>query len=259
MKALIYTQAFDRGPVPRHRWMVQLMIASLRRSGYAGDVMIFTDSEEPLYARCPLGVEQVRIDLPPEANGTGAMMRAKYLAGCLLPRGYDWIGYIDDDCIVLRNPIEHLPADAAVVYAEEPWHPLSYPFFNAYLTDSEMAAERPGINAGVWFLRGDGAHDFLRAWAENDARSPLREKVCQEQPAFARTVLDCGARARAFGGDFRIVYPDCTEYRMAEQLRAGLVHFAAITTEEKLRRMLGYTVMQTGESLAPFLAELTQG
>ncbi len=27
----------------------------------------------------------------------------------------------------------------------------------------------------------------------------------------------------------------------------------------KLRRMLGYMVMQTGESLAPFLAELLQG
>ena len=34
MKPLIYTIAFDDGPIPYHRWMAMMLISSLQRSGY---------------------------------------------------------------------------------------------------------------------------------------------------------------------------------------------------------------------------------
>ena len=41
--------------------------------------------------------------------------------------------------------------------------------------------------------------------------------------------------------------------------RAGLLHFNGVRAPEKLRRMIGFYMMQYGESAMPFIAELLKG
>ena len=259
MKSLVYTIAFDDGPIPYHRWMAMMLISSLQRSGYTGKVLLFTNSEAQPFRHGRCEVEQVRLELS-DSSPANAAYRMKYLVARELPAGYDRYLFADCDCLFLRNPEEILRSSAELLYAEEPWSEITGSQNNAYLTDYEMRKlDRRGINSGTFALDAVSLPNFMEAWKLTDERPPLRQKRYHDQPAFIRTVLDWPGEAQRFCEPFAVRYPDCETMRTQDLLQAGLLHFCGIGTAKKLQRMLGYYVMLYGESLAPFLFEMMQG
>lgn len=254
MKVLVYTVALDFGAVPYHQWMAMMFISSLQRSGYTGDIALLTNAESEPFPNGRAGVEQIRIDV------AAAPYSAKYLAPAVLPTGYDWVIFFDSDCLVIRNPEAMLHDGCDVVYAEEPWGRITDPVNNAYLTESEMReSSRTAINSGVFAVRGERFQEFTSEWARQDAMVPLRYKLCYDQPAFVRVLLDWGGRCRPLDEGWKVHYPECQGMRIQDFLRGGALHFCGIGTPEKLRRMIGFYMMQHGESAMPFLAELLRG
>lgn len=260
MNNIIYTVAFDEGPVPYHRWMAMLLISSLQRSGYAGKVLLFTDTEAQPFSIGRLNVEQVRVELTAAQRAAHAVYRVKYLVVDLLPADADWLMYADPDILMLRNPEEALTGEATVLYAEEPWSTVADEQNNAYLTDEEMKTQRhPAVNAGVYAHRGSVLRDFIAIWKAHDESPPLRPNHAQDQPPFVRTLLDWPHLARPFREPFAVRYPEYEDVRLSGLFQAGLLHFNGVQAPEKFRRMLGFYTMLHGQSLAPFLLEMLQG
>ena len=254
MKVLVYTVALDFGAVPYHQWMASLFISSLQRSGYSGDIALLTNSESEPFPNGKSRVEQIRIDV------ATAPYSAKYLAAAVLPTGYDWVIFFDCDCLVLRNPEAMIRPDADVVFAEEPWAKITDPMNNAYLTDAELKERhQTGINSGVFAVRGDKFQEFSREWAKADSMDPLRYKMCYDQPAFVRVLLDWKERCQPLGEGWKVQYPECQGMRIQDFLRGGALHFCGVGTPEKLREMVGFYMMRYGESAMPFLAEMLRG
>ncbi len=259
MKSLIYTIAFDDGPIPYHRWMAMMLISSLQRSGYTGKILLFTNSEVQPFRHGRCEVEQVRLE-PADFSPASSAHRLKYLVARELPASYDRYLFADSDCLVLRNPEEMLQSSTGLRYAEEPWSKITGSQNNAYLTESEMRKlDRCGINSGTFSLDKESLLKFMEAWKMTDERPSSRQKKFHDQPAFIRTVLDWSGEVQRFCEPFSVRYPDCETMRTQDLLQAGLLHFCGIGTAKKLQRMLGYYVMLYGESLAPFLFEMMQG
>ncbi len=254
VKVLVYTVALDFGPVPYHQWMATMFISSLQRSGYTGDIALLTNSESEPFPNGRKGVEQIRIDV------ASAPYSAKYLAAAVLPTGYDWVIFFDSDCLVLRSPEAMLNADADVIFAEEPWGEITDPVNNAYLTESEMReCGRTAINSGIFAVRGDRFLDFSTEWAKTDSLAPLRYKLCYDQPAFVRVLLDWKEGCKPLGEEWKVHYPECQGMRIQDFLSGGALHFCGVGTREKLNRMLGFYMMLHGESAMPFIAEQLKG
>ena len=187
--------------------------------------------------------------------------RAKYLLAEAIPRRCERVMFLDCDCLVLKNPESYLQKTSGVLYAEEHWSPITGSQNHAYLTDQEMKSlNRRAVNSGVFAMSREELDVFAKRWAEWDRASPEREKICYDQPAFVRTLLDWEGAQQAFDEEaFRVAYPECDWMRIQDFLKAGVLHFCGISTEQKLGRMLGYYLMLHGESLTPFLMEMLQG
>ena len=260
MKNIIYTVAMDDGGTPYHLWMAMLLISSIRRSGFDGKVMLFTDAEDEPFADWRSDVEQVRVELTAEQKAASAVFRVKYLVADLLPRDADWLMYMDPDCLVAKNPALALDTDAEVLFAEEPWDRVTGGQNNAYLTDEEMkTCTHVAINAGFYAHRGHCYHEFVERWKGHERTTPPRKNLAFDQPPFVRTILDWEGKVQPFREPFSVLYPEYQDVRLSGMQRAGLLHFNGVRAPEKLRRMLGFYMMRYGESAMPFIAELLKG
>ena len=260
MKHVIYTVAMDDGGTPYHLWMAMMLLSSIRRSGFDGKLMLFTDATDEPYNSGRTDVEQIRVELTSEQKAAHAIYRVKYLVADMVPRDAEWILYIDPDCLILRNPSSIFSSEADVIFSEEPWSTVQCGPNNAYLTEDEMKhCQHVAINAGAFAIRGAAFGEFVRRWRQTDESPPLRHNCAQDQPPFVRTILDWEGETVPFREPFTVHYPEYQDIRLGGLLSAGLLHFNGVQAPEKLRRMLGFYMMKYGESAVPFLAELLRG
>ena len=112
---LIYTVAFDPPGWRGGRTMAKLLCSSLLRQFWSGEIVVFRNSPQPLFPVERKGLEEVFVETPEVGQGKGAGQRClkaaleyRFRAAEMLdPSRYEWMAYVDADCLALRN-LDHL-------------------------------------------------------------------------------------------------------------------------------------------------------
>jgi hypothetical protein len=160
-RLLAYTMSFYLEGSTLFRAMGKLLVSSLLRTGFCGNIIVFHNNAVPLF---PTGGGGVIAHFVYPATICERMSYAgsrfnyearDWIDGSL----YDHILYLDSDCLALRN-IDQLLVDWAheVTYLEE-HDPIRYRQVQRHFSDEELAKDaiggRRGSNAGIWRVRGD--------------------------------------------------------------------------------------------------------
>ena len=195
-KNLVYTVAFDAPGSESYRFLAKMLVSSLARTFFTGDVMVFRNSAAPLFLVERKGVEEFYIETPPLRGKERAEMAWgwKYRVADLIdPTAYDKILFLDADCLALRNIDELLEGNWDIRYQPERQHLMNGDSFNAFFTDDEMerAGRREGANSGTLAVRGSVYHDVMREWGRLDALTPLRGKGFHDQASWNKLLINC--------------------------------------------------------------------
>ena len=171
-KNLCYTIAFDAPGCGGTRQLAKLLVSSLLRTYFSGDIIAFRNSLEPLFLVERAGLQEIYIETPNLEGGGLAefAMRWKALARKFINAGnYDWILFLDADCLVLRN-IDHLiPSDGLegrdgglltagevmLLYQKEHGRSAELECFSGYYTEEQFARLKRS----------------KKVWEQNNARS----------------------------------------------------------------------------------------
>ena len=70
---LIYTLALDYVETTAHRNLAKLLVSSLLRTRFSGDILVFHTSPAPLFMVAREGVREVVLDVPAEAFARAVM------------------------------------------------------------------------------------------------------------------------------------------------------------------------------------------
>ncbi len=193
---LVYTLALDMGGATAHRNMAKLLVSSLLRTRFDGDIVVFHNSPNPLFMVPRSGVREVALHpLQEPEEHWGFVEIAQSCKHAVIehlhPEGYDKVMFIDCDCVVTRS-INHLlegPWDLA--FFAETSAPIQDGAYGAYLTPEERAElRRDGINSGTWAVTAPRFLELLQRWRTVDASPPGMIPCLREQSAFNRVVLD---------------------------------------------------------------------
>lgn len=261
VKNLIFTIAFDQPNVPYHQMMAKMLVSSIFRTGFSGDVLILTNSEHRVFEHGRANVEEISLDtgsIAPGALGLEAM-QFKYRAREYVPvEDYEKILFVDCDCLFQSSPERLLEGEMDIRFAEEPLWQVTSMYHNAYLTDAELETlTAPAVNSGTWWVRSEHFHRVMEEWERIDAQEPLRKKNAGDQPAWVRLLLDTPLRREAFRLGIDVRYPLIerrTEFEFAE---ATLTHFNGAKPADKLAHLFGAYLRrfhaETSFSLLSFL------
>jgi hypothetical protein len=193
---LVYTVALDRGGQTGHRNMAKMLVSSLLRTRFSGDILVFHNSPAPLFMVAREGVREVRLRVPddfgPDENFVAYAQSCKHgVASHIDTAAYDRIMFIDCDALALRN-IDHLFAgswDLAVTL--ENGSKIQEYGYGGYLTKRERKTlNRDGMNSGTWAVSAELCGELLRHWRKVDSRAPLDRECLREQSAFNRVALN---------------------------------------------------------------------
>ena len=69
---LVYTVAFDPPDSPGHRMMAKMLVSSLLRTYFCGDIVVFRNSPDPLFRVERKGLEEIQIGAPQLDGQEGA-------------------------------------------------------------------------------------------------------------------------------------------------------------------------------------------
>ena len=193
---LVYTVALDRPGQTGHRNMAKMLVSSLLRTRFSGDIMVFHDSPAPLFMVARAGVREVRLRVPgkgwPDGNFVAYAQSCKHgVVAHIDTAAYDRIMFIDCDALALRN-IDHLFAGAwDLAVTVENGSKIQEYGYGGYLTKRERTTlDRDGMNSGTWVVAADRCGELLRRWRKADSRRPLDRECLREQSAFNRVALN---------------------------------------------------------------------
>jgi hypothetical protein len=243
--SLIYTLAFDPPNSRCHALMAKLLAASLQRTNFTGDIVIFRNSPEPIFKSAREGIREVFLAEPHE--GWANTMAWKWrVVEMLEVERYHRVLFLDCDCLVLRN-IDHLmPGDYDLFYCEEP-DAITKCFYNSFLTDQQMKTEawRRGSNGGTIGFRGRSMRRVVKKWQEIAEGPHEQERWGEDQTALNRLIVDApryGWRRRPFERG-EVVFPLIHQPKWVEYMQATVLHAAyggaARTPEKKLQFLYG--------------------
>ena len=110
---LFYTVAFDPPGWRGGRTMAKLLCASLLRQFWSGEIVVFRNFPEPLFPVERKGLEEVFVATPDVGEGHGAGERClkaaleyRFRAAAMLDASrYEWMAYLDADCLALINGV----------------------------------------------------------------------------------------------------------------------------------------------------------
>jgi hypothetical protein len=245
-KNLIYTVAFDQEGHPYHRQLVRFLIATLLRTRWSGDIMVFRNHEQPIFPN-KLGINEVlvpRKGLTESEHIEDAWCWKYRVREYIDASQYDMIMFLDDDCMALRN-LDHLldvRREVDVLYQTENL-PIWKGQFSAFLTDDEMKMRRKGINSGQLAVRGSVFQDVMTAWEERDTAEVTQMPGCFDQASWNRLILDCDYgklpwNAKHFErGEVR--FPLHCDPAWSEYTKGALVHTMGVGSDRKLQFSLG--------------------
>src|SRR5687767_8175146 len=164
---LVYTVALGPRGTSGHQTMAKLLVSSLLRTRFSGDIVVFHNAPAPLFMVPRAGVREVLQPIDDETAGEVGFARFanlhKYdLAAHLDPAGYDKVMFLDSDVLVLRN-IDHLLAgdwDLAI-YTEPGTRIQDAPYGAALTSDERQSLMHEGINSGTWAVAAPRFHELL--------------------------------------------------------------------------------------------------
>lgn len=232
-KVLCYTLALDMKEVKCFRQQARMMVASLMRSGFTGDIKIIHNGETEIFDHPHPNVEEIGIDAP---TTTALCHRIKFKARDLFSvEGYDWVMFLDSDFIVSTKLDSWFTGPEIIRYATEPGLEIHYPQFNGFLTDEEMAnLRREGINSGAFVIRADHFHAVMALWEEIDMGDSPRCKI-GDQHAWNRLLLDTKLPTKVLANpEVEYFYRNA---QFMEMLKAPVLHYCGCSEDEKVLAM----------------------
>jgi hypothetical protein len=238
---LVYTLALDREGETGHRNLAKLLVSSLLRTRFSGEILVFHNSPTPLFLVARDGVREVHLDVdgaesPHEFAGR-AQSSKHAVAGQIDAARYDRVMYLDCDSVALRN-IDHLLAESCeLTVVSEPGRRIQLLAYGGYLTAHEHAnLDREGINSGTWAVAGSRFAELLARWRAAEMQPPVAPSCLREQSAFNRVVLDWDGDVRVWP-DHLVALPFCNSYAATFPVftSAAIVHAAGGGLDDKLR------------------------
>jgi GR25 family glycosyltransferase involved in LPS biosynthesis len=232
-KVLCYTVALDLKEVKFYRQQARMMVASLKRCGFSGDIKIIHNGDTEIFDQPHPNVEEIGIETPAT---TALCYRVKFKARDLFSvEGYDWVMFLDSDFIIHANLDSWFTGPEIIRYATEPGFEIHYPQFGAFLTDHEMESlKRDGINSGAFVIKANHFHEVMALWQEIDAGETTRCKA-GDQHAWNRLLLDTKLPTKLLANpDVKYFY---NHAHVMEMLKAPVLHFCGIDAGERVMAM----------------------
>ena len=242
MKNLIYTIAFDSPGRPFHETMAKLLVSSIFRTGFSGDVLILSNSLNRVFETRRRNLSEMSFDTSNIGEGGLGAEAQRFKFGArkfINVKKYDRIMFVDCDCLCMSNPDEMLAGDEDIAYVQETLTKITDSVNNAYLDDDEMRRlALPGINSGIWWVRAKHFAEVLAEWERINAGPPCREKLCGEQPAWVRFLLDTRMNKRTFIYDRAVKYPLCEKRAATDADDCVIPHYCGVwKTTDKLKHL----------------------
>ena len=201
-KNLVYTIALDRRGQTGHRNMAKMLVSSLLRTRFSGDIVVFHNSPVPLFMVARDGVREVRLKVPDGLRSEQHfVMRAQSckhgVARHIDTAAYDRVMFIDCDALALRN-IDHLFTGAwDMAVTVEHGAKIQEFAYGGYLTKTERKSlVHDGMNSGTWVIKAKHLAEFLGRWRKVESRPQKARLSLREQSAFNRVVLDWEGKVR---------------------------------------------------------------
>jgi hypothetical protein len=232
--------------------MARMLAASLTRSHFDGDIVIFHNWKEPIFRVLRHGLHEFYLEVP-EIHGHDGAAEAwcwKYrVRQWLNAAAYDKVLFLDADCLALRNIDHLLEGDWDIAYQPERERKISCPQFSCFLSDEERdTLKRPGVNSGTLAVRGGIFEDVMAEWERIDEGEPPQGRVCSDQGSWNRLLLDNALywqgnasprwRARSFERG-EVQFPMYLHPKYGDYKDASLVHCLGGDTQDKLKFMFG--------------------
>ncbi len=269
---LIYTVAYDLPGWRGSRTMSKLLCSSLLRGFWSGEILVIRNFAQPLFPVERKGLSEIYIETPDFGTGEEAGKRclkaaleSRFLAGQWItnPEQYDWICYLDADCLALRD-VEHLFAGDAdlLVQPERGRNVFSDTVFNGYLEGGASGVSargrnswlgRDGINAGTFAVRGNKFEEVMQEWKRIHDSQPVRHKEFRDQTAFNKLLLETELRVKPFERG-EIMFPFHLDKGFLDYRDAALLHFVGGKQKDKIDLSFALHMMRTyGEEGGLFL------
>jgi hypothetical protein len=205
----------------------------------------------PIYLTPREGIREIYVDLPNMKADATAAERAwcmKYRVAPLLPaQEFDYVLFLDADCLALRNIDHLLEGSWDIAVTPERGTSVAQWNFNSYLTETEMgsvtlATQRHGINSGTWAVRGAIYHEVMAAWQQIDQSPPLRECKCRDQSSWNKLLID-NEQSKQWNvhewPEGEIAFPLHLHPHYKNYMKAAITHHLGGDTREKLRFAFG--------------------
>ncbi len=242
--------------------MAKLLCSSLLRHFWSGEIVVFRNFEEPLFPVERKGLEEIHVETAPFGEGREAgkaclasALEFRFRAAEMIDADrYEWIAYLDADCLALRN-LDHLFAGDAdiLVQAEAGRKMRESQVFNGYIGDEEILApvcntwlrnEGDGINAGTFAVRGANYAEVMEEWKRIFESEPARHTEMRDQTAWNRLLLDTELRIRPFErGEIR--FPLHLDKGFLDYKQAALLHFVGGKQRDKIDLAFALHMMKT--------------
>ena len=255
--------------------MVKMLAGSVMRTFFEGEMVIFRNSPQPLFLIQREGIAEMYVETPAlehqELANYSMAWKPKARAHIRHPERYDWVVFLDSDCLMLRN-IDHLLDERPgvdILYQPEPGRYMTEGPFCAYLSPQEFteATERQqsynrlprpvarrrqrrfspagklhyGINSGTWAVRGHCYRRVMEEWDRIQESPPTAPGIWTEQGAWNRLILNAaalGLRAEPFEAH-EIQFPLHLDKDWELYKDAAIVHCMGVNNLEKIEFMFG--------------------
>ena len=241
---LAYTVAFHPDGSAGCRTMAKLLASSLLRTDFDGDIVIFRNTEDPVFRIPKQGVREVFI--PSNYSSGRALAHEawcwKYLVRHHFPvdvRKYDKVVFLDADSLALRNIDHLLDTGHDLLYAPERGLSITKPQFSCFFTDEQtQRLSGWGVNSGTIAVSSSKYHEVMERWEEIDRSEPPRPRHCSDQGSWNYLLKNSGYSKRSFERG-ELMFPMYIDTRYGTYSNAALVHCLGGTSIEKIKFMFG--------------------
>jgi hypothetical protein len=177
---LVYTLALDPAGAMEHRNMAKLLVSSLLRSGFTGDIVVFHNSPHPLLhgaARLACGRFEDRggqcAGLRPLLSVLRPVLQALAGEAHRSQIGYDKIAFIDCDAVVIKphrsSPLRRLGSRRASRSLDA--HPVWLLWLLSHPEHERETLQMEGVNSGTWAVRASRWRELMKTWRSHRVKA----------------------------------------------------------------------------------------